>query len=79
MDVGGLIVVSLWCLVASRWMSFSAAAQSSNGDREDSPIPCSASLMVFKDPGDWRNPKGHFQRGGRCTKTGGAKSATTTL
>ena len=80
MDVGGLTLVSLWCLVASRWMIFSAAAQSSNGEREDSSIPCSASLMVFKDPGDWRNPKGHFQReGGAMYKTGRAKTATTAL
>ena len=77
--MGGLTVVPLWCLVASRWMIFSAAAQSSNGDREDSAMPCSASLMAFKDPGDGRNPKGHFQRGEGCTKTGGARSATTAL
>ena len=79
MVVGGLTVGSLWCCVAVCCMIFSAAAKFSNGDLADASMPITFYLIVFKRTYDCRKPKWHFQRGERCTNTGGAKSATTAL
>ena len=59
-----------WSLVEESLLlvAFSAATQSSNGERGDSSIPCNFSLMAFKEPEDCRNPRGHFQRGGGVYK-----------
>ena len=57
----------------------SAAAQSSSGDLGGASMPLNFCLIVFQETEDCRKAKGDSQRGIRCTRTGGAKSATTRL